>query len=259
MRTVCLLLAIVGGFVAHLPQASAETVPFRIFAPTGKFGNVRCGEAVGRLSDCSFFRGPIVREDVTPFYTAENNFLFPLNAGTWFCQVGGADNCKSVLVRKEFCITKRTIQEGGAVDLIWDGAFGLEINQASCHSERFPRSSGGVLGQDGEDAATREDVDSFSLNSHAGQSVEVVLAIDGAAGAINGSATLRLLDASKSVVAQRKGELPLKLKATLPGPVRVQVSRSGAPSSFRGFYSIDVTPEGGDPDLMLLATEDVEH
>ena len=71
--------------------------------------------------------------------------------------------------------------------------------------------------------------------------------------------TLRLVDPPNNVLAEKKGNLPLRLKATLNGQVPVQVIRDASPNAFRGFYTVELIPSGVIDDRQLMPTESVEQ
>lgn len=116
-----------------------------------------------------------------------------------------------------------------------------------------------VLGFGGEDDGTRQDVDAYVFAGKSHEQIEVEVDIDGASGGSNGVATLRLVDPPNTVLAEKKGNLPLRLKATLNGQVLVQVIRDASPGAYRGFYTVELTPSGARGNRQLMPTESVEH
>lgn len=229
-----------------MAAASAADIDFSL--TTSQEVEIRCNGPWARISPCAHLQASGAAQK---FYTAEDNFLDPY--GIWHCQVHKK-------VRREFC----SVAQLGfvefcvltpKVDLKWDGS-SLTVNQTPrC---RLAQATS-VLGQDGEDAETRQDVDTFVFAGRSGEQVEVELAVDGSSGAINGEATLRVVDPPNTVLAEKKGSLPLRLKATLNGEVQVQVIRGASPNAFRGFYTVEVTPPGGVGQRLLRPTESVEQ
>ena len=71
--------------------------------------------------------------------------------------------------------------------------------------------------------------------------------------------TLRLVDPPNNVLAEKKGNLPLRLQAPLNGQVQVQVIRDASPKAFRGFYTVELIPSGAMDDRQLVPTESVEQ
>ena len=229
-----------------MAAASAADIDFSL--TTSQEVEVRCNGPWVRISPCAHLQASGAAQK---FYTAEDNFLDPY--GSWHCQVHKK-------VRREFC----SVSQLGyvefcvltpKVDLKWDGS-SLTVNQTPRCRLAQAKS---VLGQDGEDAVTRQDIDTFAYAGQRAEQVDVELIVDGSNGAINGEATLRVVDPPNNVLAEKKGELPLRLKATLNGEVQIQVVRGTSPNAFRGFYQLEVTPAGGVGQRLLRPTESVEE
>lgn len=250
MARLSVLAAVAIGVTVQASAAAwAGDVPFTITSTGLPNGGVSCAGPWFRESVC----GQIGPEgtDKKQFYTAEDNLFSPY--GAWGCDVHreGCGTKRLDIVR--FCLKKDNPTQ---VNLVFNGTK-LSVNaDASCSSAL----AASVLGQDGEDAQTARDTDDFSFKGQSGENVEVVLDIDGAAGAINGDATLRVLDRTSSIVlAQEKGRLPLRVNATLNGETVIQVIRDGSASAFRGFYTVEVTPASGIGQRLLRPTNTVEQ
>jgi hypothetical protein len=141
------------------------------------------------------------------------------------------------------------------VELKWDGS-SLTVNQIPRCRAALATS---VLGQDGEDAETRQDIDTYVFEGRSEENVEVELAVDGSSGAINGDATLRVVGPPNNELAKVEGRLPLRLNAKVNGQVLIQVIRDASASAFRGFYTVEVTRPGGIGRRLLRPTENVEE
>lgn len=249
MARLSVLAAVAIGVTVQASAAAwAGDIPFTITSTGLPNGGVSCTGPWFRESECGRI-GP-EGADKRQFYTAEDTLFSPY--GAWGCDVHreGCGTRRLDIVR--FCLKKDRPTQ---VNLVFDGTK-LSVNaDASCSSAL----AASVLGQDGEDAQTARDTDAFSFEGRSGESVEVVLDIDGTAGAINGDATLRILDPASNVLAQKKGRLPLRVNATLNGEAVIQVIRDGSASAFRGFYTVEVTPASGIGQRLLRPTNTVEQ
>jgi hypothetical protein len=249
MARLSVLAAVAIGVTVQASAAAwAGDIPFTITSTGLPNGGVACTGPWLRESGCGRI-GPD-GADKSVFYTAEDTLFSPY--GAWGCDVHreGCGTKRLDIVR--FCLKK---DRPAQVNLVFDGTK-LSVNaDASCSSAL----AASVLGQDGEDAETARDTDAYLFKGQSGENVEVVLDIDGAAGGVNGDATLRVLDPPSSVLAQKKGRLPLRVNATLSGEAVIQVIRDGSASAFRGFYTVEVIPASGIGQRLLRPTNTVEQ
>jgi len=253
-------LLIAGGalVVLQIPVSAwaVDEFPFYITAPAASGYYVKCNGPYYRYSGCvPIGPGAEIRRE---FYRAEDTFFGAI--GRWSCDIRADRQCNTrILAEANFC------GPGGRkgpnyVELNWDGGSSLTVNHArACGAT----STASVLGQNGEDDKTpARDQDTFNYDGKVGEKVEIKLDRDGSSGSAGSVVTLSVRSFPSSlVVAQRTGEVPLTLKATLPGPVELVVARKGASGDeFRGYYSLEVTPDSGDVgDRKLKPQSDVEQ
>jgi hypothetical protein len=239
--------------------ATAKDVPFTLTgSPDGFY--IQCNGPWFRTSGCAkIVAGDFGFVDNWNFYTAEDNFLFPIT-DRWNCWVttsGPDQSCDKHTQPTEvfFRIDNNTT----AVRLS-AAQFELKVEGAAPPNARavYARSA---LGQNGEDAGRASDFDRFDFAGETGETIEAKLDRDGAAGSMGRIATLRLLDRSGATLAQRTGELPLEVKASLASPgLLVEVAQVRADGGFRGYYSLRLTPTDGEAgDRRIKPTGSVEH
>ena len=251
------VLVAVGAFAAlQSPSwAWAGTFPFSITQTAGGQISVECAGPWGRVSRCHAV--PTVYEQSYPFYSADDNILSPV--GTWWCAAyrGSICNPRQTIAELRFC-------GPGAgnslpyVNLTVDQRT-LTVNQASSCTGTLVRS---MLGQNGEaDDTPARDIDTYRFAGTSGDAVDIKLGRDGSAGSACDIATLGIRFPAGGPVAERTGAVPLVLKATLPGPVEIAVSRGpGRGNALRGGYELEVVPASGKiGERTLRPTENVEE
>jgi hypothetical protein len=99
----------------------------------------------------------------------------------------------------------------------------------------------------------------FLVNGAAGDAVNVTLDRDGSKGSTGEIAQLRVVAAGGAILAQQQGALPLVLQATLPNSgtfeidaVEVPAAAAGASGSFRGYFTLEVSPTASPVELEPL-------
>ena len=216
------------------PAQAGNLIPFTLTSPPVPGLYVQCIGPFFRRSGCIAL-GPSAN-DRSKFYTAEDGLFGAF--GRWGCNIHKAPDCVVGLAPLDFCIGEN---KPAQVDLTFDGGTALTVNaNRSCRST----AASSMLGQGGEDDFTlAQDVDTYDFPGRSNEQVAVVLD-HGSGGGTNGEVSLRVVDEAGGTLAQKTGKLPLKVQATLRGPMAVQVRRAGAGADFRGSYS--VTPEAGD-------------
>lgn len=245
--------------------ATAKDVPFTLTGyPVGSY--IQCTGPWFRTSGCVEIKtdpsDPFGRIDNWNFYTAEDNFLFPITTGNWNCWVttSGPDrSCDKHVQPTEvfFRIDNNTT----AVRLMaeWHGGFSVE---GTAPPNARAVSARSVLGQNGEDDRTpAQDQDIYNFAGKSGEKVKVRLDRDGSAGSDGQIATLRVRTPMGNVLGERTGPIPLVLDVTLPGPVEIAVSRlPGKGNALRGYYTLEVAPRSGDSgERQLVPAASVER
>ena len=237
-RTILLALAGALALPMSTPALGGTQIPFTITSSATPGRYIACSGPWLRTSLCSELGSSA--NDKREFYRAEVTVFSPF--GSWGCAVYPDRRCLlRPIAATEFCIAPGVPPR---VDLTYNNSDrSLRVNA----NPTCPRAlASSLLGQDGEDARTREDVDTYDFPGEAGEQVEVVLDVDGAAGALGGDATLRVLDDSRRELARNTGELPLSLEVTLTGPAAIEVRRGRSPDDYRGHYSLEVIPASDD-------------
>ena len=255
-----LAAALVFAQLCAAATAVAKDVPFTLTgSPNGFY--VQCIGPWFRTSGCV----KIVSEpesgfvDNWNFYTAEDNFLFPI-MGQWNCWVTTSGPDQSCFKHTQPTEVFFRIDNNTTAVRLVAAQFELKVEGAAPPNARaaFARS---VLGQNGEDAGRAPEFDRFDFAGETGETIEAKLDRDGAAGSMGQIATLRLLDRSGATLAQRTGELPLEVKASLASPgLLVEVAQVRADGGFRGYYSLRLKPTDGEAgDRPIRPTGSVEH
>lgn len=230
-------------------QARDYFEPFPFFMTSTDGISIICDGPFLRTSGCV----PLGRVNHQEFYRAYNT-VFPAG-GTWKCTVFANSDCQAQRSNISFFVKDESIN----IDLSYSTAAGLSVNMPP-RGARL--SSGGVLGQNGEDdTSPARDVDTYSFQGKPGEKIEITLGRDGSAGSAGEIATLRVRGQGGGVIGRRSGPVPLALELTLPGPVEIAVLRApGVGDAFRGFYALSVEAESGDiGDRLLRPGPNVEH
>lgn len=229
-----------GAVMLHLgatPASAGKTIPFTLTTavPFNGGAGLECTGPWGRTSGCIDGSGVL---DHYNFYSAEETIFSPY--GFWSCRY----HCwGDKPVKVNFCLLENKPTQ---VDLrLSEDTGSLTVNAPP----ECPRSQvTSLLGQDGEDAGTPRDVDSFDFAGRPGERVGIVLARGASGGSAKGIARLRVLDAGGGVLGQRAGELPLRLELVLAGAATIQVERPAEPGAFRGYYALEIEPRTGTTD-----------
>ena len=236
-------LAVVATIAAlQLPNSASavDRFPFRLTWGGGASLYIQCVGPWYRTSGCvPIGPGSYGHHE---FYSAEDTLCGAV--GRWGCTIHRNSSCSSGQANAVFC------GPGGhgwptEVELEFDGANRLTVNQARTCTEVKATS---VLGQNGEDdTSPAQDLDTYSFAGKSGENVEVKLGRDGSGGSAGEVATLRVRAASGATLGQRTGAVPLSLDVTLPGAVEIDVSRQpGHGDPLRGYYELEVIPPSGD-------------
>ena len=251
LRNIMMLGAWAAALAPMSSAHAADEIPFSI--GSNAYGYFECRGPYFRNSGCAGLDATTF-EHPQLFYRADNNFLSPFH-DKWVCRKFEHAGCDEVpTARLEFCL------ENPQVILQYDAHKNvITANQPDESCAGVAPITRSVLGFGGEDDGTRQDVDAFVFAGKSREQVEVEVDIDGVSGGINGAVTLRLVDPPNNVLAEKKGNLPLRLKATLNGQVQVQVIRDASPKAFRGFYTVELIPSGAMDDRQLVPTESVEQ
>jgi len=207
---------------------------------------VKCGGPWGRSSGCVTLRPG----ENQVFYKADDNGLKP--HGLWTCELFIGVSCTS---HDLVALTRFCNRNNDPVQLTYDGGF--SSNMPPCPSTPAPARTSSVLGFDGEDASPHREIDTFDFEGEVGETVDVVLDIDGSAGGIGEVATLRVLSESGRAIAEETGPLPLTLEAFLEGPSAIVVERArrGTGVPFRGYYTLEIAPLSGESDAASASVE----
>jgi hypothetical protein len=187
------------------------------------------------------------------FYSAEVNIFSPF--GQWACLAFDPDIygvCEDYEYNPTtvFCVDNRPGIISDGVELVLNSDFTI----TSVNNEPPPCSDGGVAAAFlGDSNATDQlDVDQFRLTRRGGGKVRVTLDRDGARGSKGEMARLVVRADNGSVVASRRGALPLVLETTLPPAenwlIEVAEVRSGpGGEALRGHYRLGLTSASDRP------------